>query len=177
MFAVEHSGIAPDLIAVAKGMGGGFPLAGVIGRADIMNAGDPGSLGSTYGGSPVACAAGLAVLDIIRDERLADRAMAIGERIAARMAALAGRADLIPISPPRGMGAMIAFDILSATDGKPDPAAVKTVMARARELGLIILSCGAHGQAIRLLPPLTASDQIVEEGLTALEEALSRKSI
>lgn len=177
MFAVEHSGIAPDLIAVAKGMGGGFPLAGVIGRADIMNAGDPGSLGSTYGGSPVACAAGLAVLDIIRDERLADRAMAIGERIAARMAALAGRADLIPISPPRGMGAMIAFDILSATDGKPDPAAVKTVMARARELGLIVLSCGAHGQAIRLLPPLTASDQIVEEGLAALEAALSRKSI
>lgn len=173
MFAIEHSGVKPDLITVAKGMGGGFPLAGVIGRANIMNVGDPGSLGSTYGGSPVSCAAALAVLDIIEDEKLAERSTEIGERIRQRISGLRDRPDMIPISVPRGLGAMVAFDILSS-EGGFDPVETKAVLARARELGLIILSCGAYGQAIRLLPPLTASDGIIDEGLQILEAVLLR---
>lgn len=174
MFAIEHSGVEPDLIAVAKGMGGGFPLSGVIGRSAIMNAGDPGSLGSTYGGSPISCAAGLAVLDVIADEKLVERAAAIGERVKSRIAAFAERKDLCAISQPRGLGAMVAFDVLSDDDGRGDPAKVKEVMVRARNAGLIILSCGAYAQSIRLLPPLTVSTEILDEGLGLLEEALVR---
>lgn len=172
MFAIQHSGVEPDLVAVAKGMGGGFPIAGVIGRASIMNAGDPGSLGSTYGGSPVACAAGLAVLDIIRDEHLEARAVAIGARLSARIGEFGSRNDLLPISAPRGMGAMVAFDILSPTCGEPEPGGAKGVVTRAMELGLILLTCGAFGQAVRILTPLTISDELLDEGLAVLETAL-----
>jgi 4-aminobutyrate aminotransferase/(S)-3-amino-2-methylpropionate transaminase len=175
MFGIEHAGVEPDLVAVAKSLAGGFPLSGVIGRAGIMDAAEPGGLGGTYAGSPVACAAALAVLDIIRDEKLLARADEMGALMRGRLAAMARRNDLAPIAHIRGPGAMIGFDIVKSRGGdEPDGAAVKTVTTRALEQGLVLLSCGVHGETIRLLTPLTAPDAIVNEGLDKLEAALAR---
>ncbi len=154
-------------------MGGGLPISGVIGRAAVMDAVEPGGLGGTYGGSPLGCAAGLAVLDVIEDEGLLERAEAIGKRITHRTEELAARNDLLPIGHIRGLGAMIAFDML---DGKGSdavaPNGAKTVTTRAADEGLILLGCGTYGETIRILVPLTASDAIVDEGLAAIERAL-----
>ncbi len=173
MFCIEHSGIQPDLITVAKSLGGGFPLAGVIGRAEIMDAVETGGLGGTYAGSPVACAAALAVLDVIADEKLLDRADTLGAQVVARLHALAARKDLRPIGHIRGLGAMIAFDLLAAHGSNDvDPAATQAVVKRAHALGLILLGCGTQGEAIRLLFPLTIPEPILREGLDLLEAAL-----
>ncbi|WP_374528312.1 4-aminobutyrate--2-oxoglutarate transaminase [Novosphingobium sp.] len=173
MFGIEHSGVEPDLLAVAKSLGGGFPISGVIGRADVMDTVMPGGLGGTYGGSPVACAAALAVLDVIAEEGLLDRANEIGARLTARLAAMQDRNSLLPIGHLRGPGAMIAFDMLAAHGGdEPDGAAAKTLVQRAHQAGLILLSCGTHGETIRLLMPLTASDAIIDEGMDILERVL-----
>jgi 4-aminobutyrate aminotransferase/(S)-3-amino-2-methylpropionate transaminase len=174
MFGIEHSGVRPDLIAVAKSLGGGFPLAGVIGRADIMDKVEPGGLGGTYGGSPIACAAALAVLDIIEEEQLLQRSMQIGEAIKDRLFALARRNDLAPIAGIRGLGAMVAFDIVkNRMDCELDPLATKRIIRSAMDNGLMLLACGAYGEAIRVLVPLTASDDIIEEALQILEKSLS----
>ncbi|QUM73770.1 4-aminobutyrate--2-oxoglutarate transaminase [Sphingopyxis granuli] len=174
MFGIEHGGVEPDLMTVAKSLAGGFPLSGVIGRADIMDAAQPGGLGGTYAGSPVACAAALAVLDVIEKEGLIARANAIGERLRTTLETFAARNDLLPIGHVRGPGAMVAFDLLATRGGdEPDGAAAKRVTARALERGLVLLSCGIHGETIRLLMPLTASDAVIDEGMAILEEALS----
>ena len=174
MFGIEHGGIEPDLMTVAKSLAGGFPLSGVIGRADIMDAAQPGGLGGTYAGSPVACAAALAVLDVIEEEGLIERANALGDRLRATLEAFAGRNDLLPIGHVRGPGAMVAFDLLAARGSdEPDGAAAKRVTARALELSLVLLSCGIHGETVRLLIPLTASDELVDEGRAIHEKALS----
>ncbi len=171
MFGIEHMPVQPDLITVAKSLGGGFPLSALIGRAEVMDAVAPGGLGSTFGGSPIGCAAANAVLDIIDDERLIDRANGIGTRLRERIGGFAERAGLVGISAPRGPGAMIGFDILDA-DGQPDSGAAKTVIARALEDGLLLLGGGRTGQTIRILVPLTASDMLIDEGLSRLEQAL-----
>lgn len=173
MFAIEHSGVEPDLVAVAKSVAGGFPLSGVIGRADIMDAVQPGGLGSTYAGNPVACAAALAVLNVIAEEKLLDRADAIGQRIRVRLQKTATRNDTVPITGIRGPGAMIGFDIVtSRANYEPDAETTRRVCAAALERGLIVLSCGVFGNAIRILVPLTAADAIIDEGLEMLEHAL-----
>ena len=174
MFGIEHQPIKPDLITVAKSLAGGFPLSGLIGRADIMDTIPPGGLGGTYAGSPVACAAALAVLDVIADEKLIDRANAMGAKIRAAINAAAARNDTVNIANLRGPGAMIGFDILDS-DGNPDGAEAKRVTVRALEKGLIVLTCGTHGQALRILVPLTADDAILDEGLSILTEALVRE--
>ncbi|HWA31410.1 MAG TPA: 4-aminobutyrate--2-oxoglutarate transaminase [Rhizomicrobium sp.] len=174
MFGIEHSGVEPDMITVAKSLAGGFPLSGVIGKAAIMDAAEPGGLGGTYAGSPVACAAALAVLDVIRDEKLLDRANAMGEKIKQRIQAIAQRNDSLPVAHIRGPGAMIAFDLVKTRGGnEPDGDAAKRVTTKALENGLILLSCGIYGETIRILVPLTASDAILDEGLTALEKAMT----
>ncbi|MGV7119883.1 4-aminobutyrate--2-oxoglutarate transaminase [Sphingopyxis sp. 550A] len=174
MFGIEHGGVEPDLMTVAKSLAGGFPLSGVIGRADIMDAAQPGGLGGTYAGSPVACAAALAVLDVIEEEGLIERANALGDKLRATLEVFAARNDLLPIGHVRGPGAMVAFDLLAARGSdEPDGAAAKRVTARALELGLVLLSCGIHGETIRLLMPLTASDALIDEGMAILEKALS----
>jgi len=174
MFAIEHSGVEPDLIAIAKSLAGGFPLSGVIGRAELLDAVEPGGLGGTYGGSPLGCVAALAVLDIIADEKLLDRSRAIGARIAHRVDSWRTRNDLLGISPVRGLGGMVGFDILDPeNDMKPMQNGGKIVAGRALEAGLIILNCGAKGETVRVLVPLTASDALVDEGLDCLEVALS----
>ncbi len=174
MFAIEHSGVEPDLLTVAKSLGGGFPISGVIGRAALMDAAEPGALGGTYGGNPVACAAALAVLDVIAEEKLLDRATAIGTAIKQRLQQWTARPDLLPIGCVRGPGAMVGFDLFSERDAStPDAAAAKRVTARALEQGLILLSCGNLGNAIRILVPLTVPDAVLEEGLGRLEKALA----
>jgi 4-aminobutyrate aminotransferase/(S)-3-amino-2-methylpropionate transaminase len=164
MFGIEHSGVKPDLMTVAKSLAGGFPLSGVIGRADIMDAAEPGGLGGTYAGSPIACAAALAVLDVIH----------IGAKMKSRLEAISLRNNTVPIAAIRGPGAMVAFDIVTTRGtNEPDADATKRVLTRAREHGLILLSCGVYGNAVRLLVPLTASDELIDEGLDVLELALA----
>ncbi|MBU4433248.1 MAG: 4-aminobutyrate--2-oxoglutarate transaminase [Alphaproteobacteria bacterium] len=177
MFGIEHSGVEPDLITVAKSLAGGFPQSGVIGRAAIMDAAEPGGLGGTYAGPPIACAAALAVLDVIAEERLLDRANVQGEHIKRRLLAMSQRNDLLPIASIRGPGAMIGFDIVrSRGGGEPDGAQAKALTVRALEKGLILLSCGVFGETIRLLAPLTTPDAILDEGLDILEASLAMVS-
>ena len=174
MFGIEHSGIEPDLITVAKSLAGGFPLSGVIGRDDLMDAVDPGGLGGTYAGSPVACAAALAVLDVIEEEGLIERAKVLGKRVVEQLRAFSAREDLRPIGHVRALGSMIAFDLLAARGGDAvDPAAAQAVLIRAHALGLILLGCGAQGEAIRLLFPLTIGEAELDEGMGLLERALA----
>lgn len=174
MFGMEHSGVKPDLMTVAKSLAGGFPLSGVIGRAEIMDAAEPGGLGGTYAGNPLACAAALAVLDVIAEENLIERANEIGARMKSRLEAAAQRNNTVPISAIRGPGAMVAFDVVKNRGGyEPDADAVKQVIARAREAGLIVISCGVFANSIRLLVPLTVPDAVLDEGMEMLEQALA----
>jgi 4-aminobutyrate aminotransferase/(S)-3-amino-2-methylpropionate transaminase len=170
-FAIEHSGVEPDLIAVAKSLAAGFPLSGVVGRADIMDAPDPGGLGGTYGGNPVACAAGLAVMDIMRDEKLPERAARIGSVVEERMRTWAKDHELI--GDVRVVGAMAGMELVRDR-GTKEPADQETanILAVAREKGLIILRCGAHHNVIRTLMPLTIPDEQLEEGLDILGASL-----
>jgi 4-aminobutyrate aminotransferase/(S)-3-amino-2-methylpropionate transaminase len=173
MFGIEHSGIQPDLMTVAKSMAGGFPLSGVVGRAEIMDSAEPGGLGGTYAGSPIACAAALAVMDVIAEEKLVDRANLIGDRVKKRLETISVRNDTVPIAAIRGPGAMVAFDIVAEGDGAaPDADATKRVCQAALDAGLVLLSCGVYGNTIRILNPLTISDAVLEEGLDMLESAL-----
>ena len=173
MFGIEHSGVEPDLVSVAKSLGGGFPISGVIGRADLMDSVPPGGLGGTYAGAPLACAAALAVLDVIEEEKLIDRANTMGERLKARINGWHKRKDILPVSTARGLGAMIAFDILENHAGEEQRAGFASkVCAKACEKGLILLSCGVKGATIRILTPLTASDALVDEGLDVIEQVL-----
>ncbi|MEO8459356.1 MAG: 4-aminobutyrate--2-oxoglutarate transaminase [Dokdonella sp.] len=173
LFGIEHSGIKPDLITVAKSLAGGFPLSGVIGRAAVMDAVDPGGLGGTYAGSPVACAAALAVLDVIEEDGLNARAQALGESVTEQLQAFASRADLRRIGHIRALGSMIAFDLLTECGSNDvDPVAAQAVIKRAHSLGLILLGCGAQGEAIRILFPLTIEDTVLSEGMALLEQAL-----
>jgi 4-aminobutyrate aminotransferase/(S)-3-amino-2-methylpropionate transaminase len=171
MFGIENSGVEPDILTIAKSLGGGFPIAGVIGRAAIMDALDPGGLGSTYGGNPVACVAALAVLDIIESEKLLERANALGARLKARLAVIQRRNDIVGVAAIRGPGAMVAFDVVKP-DGEPALDDAQRVAKAALGDGLIVLTCGVYGNTIRILVPLTAPDAIVDEGLEKLEQAL-----
>ena len=172
VFAIEHAGIEPDLITVAKSIAGGFPLSGVIGRAALMDAAEPGGLGGTFGGNPVACAAALAVLDAIEAQGLLGRASQIGQRMMTFIKALIGRSDMPSIAALRGLGAIVAFELTNAA-GEPDAALTKRVTGAALEQGLVLLSCGVYSNVIRLLVPLTVSDEVLAVGLQRLEAALA----
>ncbi len=173
MFAIEHSGVQPDLITVAKSLAGGFPLSAVVGRAELMDKAAPGGLGGTYAGSPISCAAALATLNVIEQEDLPSRAMVLGERVVKRLRDFEANKALRPIGHIRGRGSMLAFDLLKARGSETvDPPATKAVVQRAHALGLIILTCGGSGEAIRLLYPLTIPDDHLDEGMALLEQAL-----
>jgi 4-aminobutyrate aminotransferase/(S)-3-amino-2-methylpropionate transaminase len=173
MFAMEHYGVSPDLMCLAKSLAAGLPLSAVVGKASLLDAAEPGAIGGTYAGNPLSCAAALAVLDVFQDEHLVARANAIGERLVSTLKAIRSRNNITPMSDPRGLGAMIAFDICREK-GLPeaDPEATKRVLARAHERGLIVLSCGVEASTIRLLIPLTVEDSVIDEGLNILTEAL-----
>jgi 4-aminobutyrate aminotransferase / (S)-3-amino-2-methylpropionate transaminase / 5-aminovalerate transaminase len=173
MFAIEHAGVEPDLMTVAKSLAGGFPLAGVVGKAEIMDAPAPGGLGGTYAGSPISCAAALAVLDVIDKEQLCARANAIGALLKQRLNGLRGRYGLSCIGDVRGLGAMVALELVRANDARqPDAELTNALVQRAAAQGLVILSCGTRANVIRFLVPLTASDAIISEGLDIFERAL-----
>lgn len=173
MFGIENSGVEPDLITVAKSLAGGFPLSGVVGKAEIMDAAEPGGLGGTYAGNPVACAAALAVLDIIDEERLLDRSIAVGAKLKTALERMAQRNDTVPMSDIRGLGAMVAFDIVKRRGtADPDGDTTKHVTQAALGEGLVLLSCGVNANTIRILNPLTISDELLTEGLAKLEQAL-----
>ncbi len=173
-FAIEHSGVVPDLITVAKSVAGGYPIAGVIGRADIMDALAPGGLGGTYGGNPVACAAALAAIEAIDSEGLLARSTALGETFRTRFAEIGARTAPYRMWDIRGLGAMLAVEFVTDFDtAAPDAAFTKSVIGHALKRGLILLACGMHGNAVRIMVPLTASDAIIEEGLAIFEAALA----
>jgi 4-aminobutyrate aminotransferase / (S)-3-amino-2-methylpropionate transaminase / 5-aminovalerate transaminase len=173
-FAIEHSGVVPDLITVAKSMAGGYPIAGVIGRADVMDALAPGGLGGTYGGNPVACAAALAAIEAIESEGLLARSTALGETFRARLADIGAHTAPYRMWDIRGIGAMLAVEFVTDFDtATPDAALTKSVIAHALKRGLILLGCGMHGNAVRIMVPLTASDAIIEEGLAIFQATLA----
>jgi 4-aminobutyrate aminotransferase/(S)-3-amino-2-methylpropionate transaminase len=172
MFAMEHYGVAADLYTLAKSIAGGFPLSAVVGRAEVMDACGPGGLGGTYAGNPVACAAALAVLEVFEEESIFGRADRLGERIGQSLDALATQhAEIVEV---RRLGAMIAFELGEGGDAhRPAADLTKKLIARARELGLILLSCGIYGNVVRILVPLTAEDAVVDEGVAILAKAAS----
>jgi len=168
--ACEQWGVAPDMITMAKSMAGGFPISAVIGKAELMDKPGPGGLGGTYAGSPLACAAALAVLDVFEEEKLLDRSKAIGERLVAGLKKIA--ASHKAIQDVRGLGAMVAIELFKDGDlSKPDADLTKRLCAEAARRGLILLSCGSYANVVRVLVPLTASDALIEEGLAVMADS------
>ncbi len=165
MWAIEHYGVEPDILVAGKTLGGGLPLASVTGRADVMDAVHPGGLGGTFGGNPVACAAAIAVLDELSATGYAERAGQIGQMLRTRLDEIASRRPVV--GEVRGLGSMLALEL---TERNGD--AAKAVTSYAFDHGLILLSCGLYGNVIRLLPPLSATDEELEQGLAILDEAL-----
>jgi 4-aminobutyrate aminotransferase len=171
MFSIEHSGVVPDIMTMAKGLGGGFPLSAVTGRASIMDAAHPGGLGGTYGGSPISLAAAHAVLDVIEAEDLCSRAARVGQKMRTHLEALAKQSPCI--GDVRGLGAMVAFELVKDIKTKePDADLTAAILAHAEKRGLILLSCGTAANVVRLLPPLTIPDAVLEEGLSILSAAV-----
>lgn len=173
MFCFEHAGVVPDLITMAKGLAGGFPLSAVTGRAEVIDAAPVGGLGGTYAGNPLAVAASHAVLDVIKDENLCDRATQIGARMQDRLRALQARQGMEAIGDVRGLGAMVAFELVTDRAGKaPDAALTNAVIAEAEARGLIMISCGMFANVVRLLPPLTTPMEQVDEAMDIIEAAV-----
>jgi 4-aminobutyrate aminotransferase/(S)-3-amino-2-methylpropionate transaminase len=171
-FAVEQSGIEPDMITLAKSMAGGFPISAVVGRAEVMDAPAPGGLGGTYAGSPMSCAAALAVLKVFEKENLLERSRKLGVRLIASLKMMAAKNPCI--ADVRGLGAMVAIELCKGGDiHQPDADLAKRLVAEATKRGLILLSCGTYGNVIRVLVPLTASDALVDEGLAIIDAALT----
>lgn len=171
LFAIEHSGVEPDIITMAKSLAGGMPLSAVVGNAEVMDASGPSSLGGTYSGNPLSCAAALAVIQAIEEEDLLSKSLAMGERFSQQFSIW--EKNYPAFAHPRNLGAMAAFEFIDPVTQKPAPALAQSLSAKAREMGLILLSCGFFGNTIRILVPLTADESLVEEGLAIIERALA----
>lgn len=172
MFCMQHSGVEPDLITQAKGIAGGFPIAAVTGKADIMNAPHPGGLGGTYGGSPLGCVAGLAVMNVLAEENLVERANEVGQRFMDNLAKLQQEFPA-QIGDIRHRGAMIAMELVQAGEAnQPDAELTKSLVAAAADKGVILLSCGARGNVIRFLPALTIPLELIDEGMEIVAATL-----
>ncbi|MCB2006082.1 MAG: 4-aminobutyrate--2-oxoglutarate transaminase [Rhodoferax sp.] len=170
MFAMEHYGVVPDIMTMAKSLAGGMPLSAVCGRAEIMDAPAPGGLGGTYAANPLAVASALAVLDVIAGEQLCARAEKIGNKLTRHLEAL--RAKVPAISDVRGLGCMVAVEF-AKPDGTPDVDFTKRVQKHAQDAGLLLLTCGVYGNVIRFLFPLTIEDAVLDEGLAILSQAMT----
>lgn len=170
MFNIEYANVEPDLITMAKGIAGGFPLSAVVGKSEIMDSPLPGGLGGTYGGSPVACAAALAVLEVIKEENLIQRSNEIGAIFNEKLTALKSQHSNL-ILDVRNKGAMIAIELVSNGDAEqPNAALTQAIIANATKYGLVLLACGFYGNVIRFLPALTISNELAEEGLAIFSE-------
>ncbi|PIE14809.1 MAG: 4-aminobutyrate--2-oxoglutarate transaminase [Rhodobacterales bacterium] len=173
MFAFEHSGVVPDLVTMAKGLAGGFPLSAVTGRAEVVDAAPVGGIGGTYAGNPLAVASANAVFEVIEEEDLCARATEIGERIQSRLKAMAERQGMEPLGDVRGLGAMVAFEMVKDRDSNaPDADVTARIVAEAEKRGLIILPCGTYGNVVRLLPPLTTPMEQIDEAADILEASI-----
>jgi 4-aminobutyrate aminotransferase len=171
MFAMEHYGVSPDLMTLAKSMGGGTTLSAVVGRSAIMDAPNPGGLGGTYAGHPLAIAAAHAVLDVMAEEQLPARAQVLGERLVAHLHK--AKAANACIGDVRALGAMVACDFVSPQTGAPDADKAKQVQQAALKKGLLLLTCGVYGNVLRFLFPLTIEDAVFDEGLDILAQVLA----
>ena len=169
-FASDDEGIVPDIITMAKGIAGGMPLAAITGRADLLDSVHAGGLGGTYGGNPVACAAALATLDTMVELDLPARAREIEAIVKPRLQALADETGVI--GDVRGRGAMLAIELVTPGTTDPDAAITKAVAGEAFKQGVVLLTCGTHGNVVRLLPPLVISDELLDEALTVIEQAV-----
>lgn len=170
-FACDDEGVVPDLVTTAKGIAGGLPLAGVTGRAELMDAVHVGGLGGTYGGNPVACAAALGAIEEMREGRLDARAREIGDRMRTRLEALAAEHDVI--AEVRGRGAMMAIELCKPGTTDPDPVRTAAVSAYCHQQGVVTLTCGTWGNVFRFLPPLSIGDALLEEGFDVVAEAFA----
>ncbi|MBJ7468206.1 MAG: 4-aminobutyrate--2-oxoglutarate transaminase [Rhodoferax sp.] len=171
MFAMEHYGVSPDLMTLAKSMGGGTTLSAVVGRSAIMDAPNPGGLGGTYAGHPLAIAAAHAVLDVMAEEQLPARAQVLGERLVAHLHT--AKAANACIGDVRALGAMVACDFVNPQTGAPDADKAKHVQQAALKKGLLLLTCGVYGNVLRFLFPLTIEDAVFDEGLDILAQVLA----
>lgn len=171
-FACEYEGVEPDLICTAKGIAGGLPLSAVTGRAELMDAVQPGGLGGTYGGNPIACAAAVAAIETMTDLKLADRALRIGEIITEVLGPLLG--SVATVGELRGRGAMQAIEFVKPGTWEPNPAVAKAVAATCLAQGVLVLTCGTWGNIVRLLPPLVIGEELLRDGLEVLAEAIQQ---
>ena len=174
MFAIEHEGVVPDMITTAKGLGGGLPIAGITGRAEIMDSVHQGGLGGTFGGNPVSCAAALGAIATIEEEGLIARAQHVGQLLRDGLVALKAKYPLI--AEVRGRGAMLAIELVvpgSKGGLEPNAAAVTKVLKHCTSNGVFILSAGTYGNVIRFLPPLVITDELVADALRVLDEAFA----
>jgi 4-aminobutyrate aminotransferase/(S)-3-amino-2-methylpropionate transaminase len=172
-FAVNHEGVIPDIITMAKGIAGGLPLSAITGRADLLDAVHPGGLGGTYGGNPVACAAALAAIGSMEQYDLNARARRIEELALGKLRELAAAlGDGSVLGDIRGRGAMLAIELVQAGSKEPNPELTKAVAAACLQEGVIILTCGTFGNVIRLLPPLVIGDDLLLDGLEVLAAAI-----
>ncbi|WP_454739168.1 4-aminobutyrate--2-oxoglutarate transaminase [Cupriavidus necator] len=173
LFAFQQAGIKPDLVTVAKSLAGGLPLSGVVGRAEIMDAPEPGGLGGTYAGNPLACAAALAVLDLFQNEGLLEQANQLAAVLRDGLEALAER--FTEIGTIRGVGAMLALEFVKDRDSKqPDAGFAQRVIDACRDGGLLVIKCGVHRNIVRLLAPLTTSKNEAHEALAILAKAIEK---
>ncbi len=172
VFAIEQAGVRPDLLVLAKSLAAGMPLSAVVGRADLLDAVQPGGLGGTYGGNPVACAAALASMATMEEQQLVARARALGARIEARLQTW-GKAHPDRVGEVRGIGAMRALELVHPGGKEPDAALAKAWTAACRRSGVVVLTAGVLGNVVRLLPPLVIEDATLDEALDRMETALA----
>jgi 4-aminobutyrate aminotransferase / (S)-3-amino-2-methylpropionate transaminase / 5-aminovalerate transaminase len=173
-FASEHEGVVPDIIATAKGLGGGLPIAGVTARAEIIDQVHAGGLGGTFGGNPLSCAASLAAIETIEADGLLERATAIGEVMTSRLTAM--QSSYPSIGEVRGRGAMIAAEFVGADGITPDADLTKRIAAGCHAEGVLVLTAGSYGNVLRFLPPLVISDELLDDGLSVLEKVLAHQT-
>jgi 4-aminobutyrate aminotransferase/(S)-3-amino-2-methylpropionate transaminase len=168
MFAIEHWGVEPDMITIAKSLAAGMPLAAVVGRAEIMDAVHSWGLGGTYGGNPVACAAALAVLEVFGNENMLDKSAALGKKLKARLEIWQKRFDII--GDIRGLGAMIGLELIKGAKREPAADEAKQFTSFCLDKGLVVLVCGSYGNVVRILAPFVITDDQLEKGLDIMEE-------
>jgi 4-aminobutyrate aminotransferase/(S)-3-amino-2-methylpropionate transaminase len=173
-FACEHENVVPDIVATAKGMGGGLPVAGVTARAELIDRVHAGGLGGTFGGNPLSCAAALAAFETIEADGLLDRATSIGESMTARLRTI--QASYPSVGDVRGRGAMIAIELVGDDGITPDPGLTKRIAAACHGDGVLVLTAGSYGNVLRFLPPLVISDELLDDALSVLEKAFASRS-